>query len=1461
CVVTVSATGGTNFADTSTTFTLTVDQATQTITLSPASATITYSAGDSYQINASTNGDGTLGYLVSSGTCSVDGSGLITGAGAGTCVVTVSATGGTNFADTSTTFTLTVDQATQTITLSPASATITYSAGDSYQINASTNGDGTLGYLVSSGTCSVDGSGLITGAGAGTCVVTVSATGGTNFADTSTTFTLTVDQATQTITLSPASATITYSAGDSYQINASTNGDGTLGYLVSSGTCSVDGSGLITGAGAGTCVVTVSATGGTNFADTSTTFTLTVDQATQTITLSPASATITYSAGDSYQINASTNGDGTLGYLVSSGTCSVDGSGLITGAGAGTCVVTVSATGGTNFADTSTTFTLTVDQATQTITLSPASATITYSAGDSYQINASTNGDGTLGYLVSSGTCSVDGSGLITGAGAGTCVVTVSATGGTNFADTSTTFTLTVDQATQTITLSPASATITYSAGDSYQINASTNGDGTLGYLVSSGTCSVDGSGLITGAGAGTCVVTVSATGGTNFADTSTTFTLTVDQATQTITLSPASATITYSAGDSYQINASTNGDGTLGYLVSSGTCSVDGSGLITGAGAGTCVVTVSATGGTNFADTSTTFTLTVDQATQTITLSPASATITYSAGDSYQINASTNGDGTLGYLVSSGTCSVDGSGLITGAGAGTCVVTVSATGGTNFADTSTTFTLTVDQATQTITLSPASATITYSAGDSYQINASTNGDGTLGYLVSSGTCSVDGSGLITGAGAGTCVVTVSATGGTNFADTSTTFTLTVDQATQTITLSPASATITYSAGDSYQINASTNGDGTLGYLVSSGTCSVDGSGLITGAGAGTCVVTVSATGGTNFADTSTTFTLTVDQATQTITLSPASATITYSAGDSYQINASTNGDGTLGYLVSSGTCSVDGSGLITGAGAGTCVVTVSATGGTNFADTSTTFTLTVDQATQTITLSPASATITYSAGDSYQINASTNGDGTLGYLVSSGTCSVDGSGLITGAGAGTCVVTVSATGGTNFADTSTTFTLTVDQATQTITLSPASATITYSAGDSYQINASTNGDGTLGYLVSSGTCSVDGSGLITGAGAGTCVVTVSATGGTNFADTSTTFTLTVDQATQTITLSPASATITYSAGDSYQINASTNGDGTLGYLVSSGTCSVDGSGLITGAGAGTCVVTVSATGGTNFADTSTTFTLTVDQATQTITLSPASATITYSAGDSYQINASTNGDGTLGYLVSSGTCSVDGSGLITGAGAGTCVVTVSATGGTNFADTSTTFTLTVDQATQTITLSPASATITYSAGDSYQINASTNGDGTLGYLVSSGTCSVDGSGLITGAGAGTCVVTVSATGGTNFADTSTTFTLTVDQATQTITLSPASATITYSAGDSYQINASTNGDGTLGYLVSSGPCSVDGSGLITGARAGTCVVTVSATGGTNFADTSTTFTLTVDQATQSITL
>jgi hypothetical protein len=100
----ISATyaGDSNLNDSTSTNTLnfTVVQATQTIAITPNPDSTVYSPGGTYQINASTNGDGTLGYTQISGSCSVDSSGLITITGAGSCNVSVTATGGTNYANT-----------------------------------------------------------------------------------------------------------------------------------------------------------------------------------------------------------------------------------------------------------------------------------------------------------------------------------------------------------------------------------------------------------------------------------------------------------------------------------------------------------------------------------------------------------------------------------------------------------------------------------------------------------------------------------------------------------------------------------------------------------------------------------------------------------------------------------------------------------------------------------------------------------------------------------------------------------------------------------------------------------------------------------------------------------------------------------------------------------------------------------------------------------------------------------------------------------------------------------------------------------------------------------------------------------------------------------------------------------------------------------------------------------------
>ena len=102
----------------------------------------------------------------------------------------------------------------------------------------------------------------------------------------------------------------------------------------------------------------------------------------------------------------------------------------------------------------------------------------------------------------------------------------------------------------------------------------------------------------------------------------------------------------------------------------------------------------------------------------------------------------------------------------------------------------------------QTITVTdpnPASRTLRV---PTYQINASTNSDGTLGYAVTSGSCSVGATGLISIVSPGPCDVTITAFGGIDAAATLD-FTLNVAQgpAPTTTTLSAPGTTMAFAEG------------------------------------------------------------------------------------------------------------------------------------------------------------------------------------------------------------------------------------------------------------------------------------------------------------------------------------------------------------------------------------------------------------------------------------------------------------------------------------------------------------------------------------------------------------------------------------------------------------------------------------------------------------------------------------
>jgi hypothetical protein len=264
--------------------------------------------------------------------------------------------------------------------------------------------------------------------------------------------------------------------------------------------------------------------------------------------------------------------------------------------------------------------------------------------------------------------------------------------------------------------------------------------------------------------------------------------------------------------------------------------------------------------------------------------------------------------------------------------------------------------TINSSQTTTTITFG-AAPTPTYGGGN-FTVSATTNSNGTLGFSVSSGPCtlvsSTATSTALSSSGAGTCVVQASVAATTDY---------TAGSATQNVIIGPATATITFGTaptptylGPNFTVTAQTNSNGTLGFSVSSGPCAIVSStatsATLSSSGAGTCVVQASVAATTNY---------TAASATQNVAINPATPTITFSAapsatypGSNFTVSATTNSNGALTYTYVSGPCSQVSGGTFSPSGVGTCIVQASTAATTNFTAGSATQSVTITAATQT---------------------------------------------------------------------------------------------------------------------------------------------------------------------------------------------------------------------------------------------------------------------------------------------------------------------------------------------------------------------------------------------------------------------------------------------------------------------------------------------------------------------------
>jgi hypothetical protein len=466
-----------------------------------------------------------------------------------------------------------------------------------------------------------------------------------------------------------------------------------------------------------------------------------------------------------------------------------------------------------------------------------------------------------------------------------------------------------------------------------------------------------------------------------------------------TLTISKATLTVTANnASRAYGVANPTFSDTISGFV------NGDAQSVVSGATSLSTTATVSSTVGTypikaslgtlsaaNYGFSFVNGTLIVNIATPAISWSVPAA-ITYgTALSATQLGASSTVAGTFAYTPALAT--------VLKAGSQTLSVTFTPTDTTDYTTATATVPLTVSPATPAINWSAPAAIAYGTALGATHLNATSAVTGSFTYSPAAGTVLTAGPQKLT--------VTFTPTDTADYAATTSSVTLTVNQSTPTINWS-APAAITYGAALSgIQFNAISPVPGTFIYSPAAGT--------VLPAGPQKLSVTFNPTDTANYATATSSVTLTVNQSTPTINWSTPAA-ITYgTALSTTQLNATSPTAGTFIYSPAAGSVLATGSHQLS--------VTLSPTDATDFANATTAVTLTVNQQPQTISLS--SSTQAYASGvmfgtASLGLNATSTSGLPVTFSLVSGPATLNGTSL-TIAGAGTLVIAANQAGNANY--------------------------------------------------------------------------------------------------------------------------------------------------------------------------------------------------------------------------------------------------------------------------------------------------------------------------------------------------------------------------------------------------------------------------------------------------------
>ena len=464
--------------------------------------------------------------------------------------------------------------------------------------------------------------------------------------------------------------------------------------------------------------------------------------------------------------------------------------------------------------------------------------------------------------------------------------------------------------------------------------------------------------------------------------------------------------------------------------------------------------------------------------------------------------------------------------------------------------------TLTVQAANQTALVLTTSSPLTFNQSETMSVAGGSTG-GSVTYNLISGTCTIAGAKLTAGSGTGSCIVTATMAGSTNYSSiTSTPAVVSLGLAVQTIafTTNPPS-TAPYNG--SFTVAATSTSGGAVAFT-SSGACSNIGAVYTMTSGTGICSVIANQSATSNY--------LAAAPITKTVSAALVAPRVTFTGAPvsaAYQANftvATTTTASSAAVITSSGACKNVLNAVTMSSGTGTCLLTATWASDTNYSGASSSQSTAATLASQTITFA-TNPPISAAYNSSFTVAAIGGASANAVSYTSAGSCSNMGATYKMTSGAGTCSVIVNEAGNANYAVANTvTKSVSATLASQAITFMtnpPLKATY----GSSFTV-AATGGASANGLTyTSAGSCINAGATYKITSGSGSCSVIANQAGDTNFsAAMQITKLVTAALATPAITW-PAPAAIGYgTALSAAQLDATASVPGTFVYTPKSGT-------------------------------------------------------------------------------------------------------------------------------------------------------------------------------------------------------------------------------------------------------------------------------------------------------------